>query len=153
MNGEKRMTRIWSTTSAALLIAATAACASYKAGAPSQPVSAASSVSAAPRAMPPAPAMPDVAGEWSWSATVGGNLKEGTMHLDHAPPSGYSGALQVEGLALPVKEFVVTGRSYTFKVEAPDGIYTLKGTLTDDKTMDGTLDGPPGPGAFKAKKS
>jgi len=75
------------------------------------------------------------------------------MHLDRATPGGYSGALLTEGLSLPVKDFVQTGRGYTFKVEAPDGIYTVKGMLTDDKTMEGAVDGPPGPGGFKAKKS
>jgi hypothetical protein len=140
------MMRIWSVAAAALFVVVNGGCASHKESAP---------VQAAPapvRVVAPAPA--DFSGEWAWSASVGGNMMDGAMHLDHATtPTAYTGTLTAQGMALPVKDFEVSGKTYTFKVEGPDGIYTLKGLFTDDKTMEGTLDGPPGPGSFKAKKN
>jgi hypothetical protein len=151
------MIRTWSTAAAAILVSVTGACASHnkEAAPPVQPSPAVTSTAttAPARKMAPAAALPDVAGSWAWTASVAGNEMDGTMHLEHATTGGYTGGLQAQGLDIPLTDIEIAGRAYSFKVQAPDGVYTVKGNIVADGTMEGTVDGPPGPGSFKAKKN
>ena len=101
--------------------------------------------------MAKAPAMPNVVGDFAWTANLAGNELQGTMHVERAAAGGYTITLESGGTALPARGLMLTGNDISLKVDAPDGVYTVKGKVADDGAIDGSVEGPQ-IGTFKSKR-
>lgn len=102
------------------------------------PAPAARAAAAAPAA---APAARDrLAGEWEWTASMGGEAYSGTMTFE-SRPDGYAGLLRVAGLfdgTLRVVTLAATGVRAIW--DSPEGELVMNAVFTDAQTLTGTVD-------------
>jgi hypothetical protein len=114
----------------------------------------------APAAVPnavPAPVtpadQPDLAGQWQYTATVGGSVITGTMTLVHSGAS-YTGSATASTAddVIPMTAMTVNGTKVVMLFETPNGEARLDATISGGTVMTGDLTMGSQTGTLRAQK-